>query len=231
MISEIAKNDLKRLRENGFNPTDEEIIKLNDIGIRIEAGKQTTPANHPRIGFAGNIAIHEPTIGGVLWYEDFGKDSARSDKTRMLTYLFMLAHCRNLDYLTSLEKPEEIQKCVKKWSKTVDATEMEIWRAILWVKFGEAGMDLEEVNKIKDDIDNEDLLKHLWMTVIAASGNLGVKPEDLMTQTQSNLLATLIQSNLHAHMPMKMSVADDYMKYMNVLNRIEKRCREETQNG
>lgn len=65
MLTETAKNDLAALRAAGFSPTDEEIVKLNDLAIRIERGKDTTPANMPRVAFAGNVVLHEPTIGAI----------------------------------------------------------------------------------------------------------------------------------------------------------------------
>lgn len=65
MLTETAKNDLAALRQQGFKPTDEEVVALNDLAIRIERGKDTTPANMPRVAFAGNIVLHEPTVGAM----------------------------------------------------------------------------------------------------------------------------------------------------------------------
>ena len=99
MFSELAKQDLISLRQQGFEPTDEEVVKLNDIALRLERGKHTTPANAPRVAFAGNVVFHEPTIGSIKWWHDFGRDSARSSDTSLLTYFFMLAHATNLEKL------------------------------------------------------------------------------------------------------------------------------------
>lgn len=65
MLAETARLDLAALRAAGFSPTDEEIIKLNDIALRIEHGKDTTAVNAPRTAFAGNVVLHEPTIGAL----------------------------------------------------------------------------------------------------------------------------------------------------------------------
>jgi hypothetical protein len=61
----MVKTDLELLRKNGFSPTDEEVVKLNDIALRIEKGKEISPVNMPRIAHAGNITLHEPTIGSM----------------------------------------------------------------------------------------------------------------------------------------------------------------------
>ena len=68
MLTELARQDLKALRAQGFNPTDEEIVALNDLAIRIERGQNTTPYNMPRIGFAGSCVLHEPTVGALQWW-------------------------------------------------------------------------------------------------------------------------------------------------------------------
>lgn len=63
----------------------------------------------------------------------------------------------------------------------------------------------------------------LWMNVIACAGALSVAPKDLMTVTHSELIALLIQANLHARFPMKQSVAKDYILYRQVMRKIEDR--------
>lgn len=231
MLTATAKNDLAALRQQGFNPTDEEIIKLNDLAIRIEQGKETTPANMPRIGFAGNVVLHEPTIGAIQWWNDFGSDAAFTSKGRLMTYFFMLANARRIDYLNQFQRPKDIRREVKKWKSKLDSTEQELWRAMMWVKFGSNEVEEEITNKISDSTENEQTMNDLWQNLITAAGSIGVTPDMLKTQTQSELVATLIQANIHARIPMKMSVAKDYIAYRLILRNIEDRCMKETENG
>lgn len=102
MFSELAKNDLIALRQQGFEPTDEEIIKLNDLGMQIEVGKDTTIVNHPRFAYAGNIVFHEPTIGALEWWWSVGHDAAWTAKGQLHTHFFMLAHARDIGLLCTL---------------------------------------------------------------------------------------------------------------------------------
>ena len=108
MLTKTAKNDLAALRASGFTPTDEEIIQLNDLALKIERGKDTTPVNMPRVAFAGNVVLHEPTIGAIQWWNDFGQDASLSNQWRMFTYLFMLANAKNLEILDGLQTPKQI---------------------------------------------------------------------------------------------------------------------------
>jgi hypothetical protein len=84
----------------------------------------------------------------------------------------------------------------------------------------------EESNTSKDE-DDDELLDKLWMNVIACAGALSVVPKDLMTVTQSELVALLVHANLHARMPMKKSVAKLYIAYKKLLREIEDRGKKE----
>ena len=99
MFSELAKQDLKRLNEQGYKPTYDEIIALNDLAVQIEAGKDTTAANHPRFAFAGNVVFHEPTVGALEWWWSYGHDAAWTQNGKLHTYFFMLAHARDVEML------------------------------------------------------------------------------------------------------------------------------------
>ena len=223
MLTKTAELDLIELRKKGCQPTDSEIVELNDLAVRLESGKDTTPCNHPRIGFAGNIILHEPTIGGLEWWNNYGSDSSWTNTGRIYTYFFMLANCRRLEYLNKFQIPKEIRKEVRKWRKTIQATESELWRALMWVKYGNENTDIENKKRVQSSLDSEESMNNLWGNVIVAAGALGISPNDLKTVTQSELLNTLIQANLHARIPMKKSVAQDYIAYTQLLKKIESR--------
>lgn len=223
MLTETAKNDLAALRQQGFKPTDEEIVELNDLAVRIERGKDTTPANMPRVGFAGNAVLHEPTVGALEWWNDYGQDADMIPDARMMTYFFMLAHARSLDYLATLQTPKDIRNAVKKWKKHIAATDKELWRAMMWVKYGANEVKAEYDARVKSTIDSEEAMDALWYTIIAAAGALGVSPDDLKTCTHSELVATLVEANLYARNPMKMSIAKDYIAYRQLMKKIEER--------
>lgn len=219
MFSELARNDLISLRLCGYNPTDEEIIKLNDLGNRIENGKATTAVNHPRTATAGSVVLHEPTIGGVEWWELYGRDTFVLNSSRLYGYFFMLSNCRDMDYLDSLRKPKDIARAVKAWKLTIDATEDELWRAMLYVKFG---------TDIPDATDNqkpdEDTVDVMWRKLIMVAGATHLKPDDLRTCVDSELTGMLVQASIQARLDVKPSIAELYIEYKQTLRQIEDRC-------
>ena len=135
----------------------------------------------------------------------------------------MLANARNLDYLNMLKRPKDVRNAVKMWRKNVDATFAELWRAMMWAKYGDEDVEADMKKCIKDSIENEHYMEMVWYNLIAAAGAVGVSPNDLKTQTHSELVATLVQANLHARIPMKQSIAEDYIAYRQLIKRIEER--------
>ena len=218
----MAKNDLMSLREQGYQPTDEEIIKLNDLALKIERGKETTPSNMPRIAVVGNVVLHEPTIGSIQWWENFGKNSSYGDEMKMMVYYWTLTYATEVDYLNKFKSHREIFKEVKKWSKKLTCTEEQLWKGLLWVKFGG---DNENPNdqKVKEILDDEQTMNYIWSIVLKVSSSTGIKVEELMTRTQTELSYMLVQSYILAHIPIKQSVADDYIAYRMLIKKIEER--------
>lgn len=230
MFAKLARIDIDNLRQQGFSPTDEEVIQLNDIAVRIENGKESTVVNRPRTAHAGSICLYEPTIGSLVWWNDFGKDAGQSDEQKMIVYFFMLAHAKDVKYLESLDNDAKILKEVKRWQKSVDATVGEMWRALLYVK---RAYDFDCDEDTNEKLSDEDFMEKLWMNVIACAGALSVTPDQLKCVTQSELVNLLIQANLHVRIPMKTSVAKDYIEYRQLMRKIEDRHnkKEDKENG
>lgn len=233
MLTELARIDIENLKQNGYEPTLEEIIKLNDLAIRIEKGKETSPHSSPRFAIAGNVVLHELTIGAEIWWNEIGKDVFLTDKGKLNAYFFLHAMAKDVEGLNDLKTPKEIKKTVKQWLKKVDATESELWRALLWVKFANEDYSTLQTDKIEIEhsLKDEKTLEILWTTVISSAGVLGITPKELMTYTQSQIMGMLIQSNLKAGIPMKQSVARDYIAYQQTLREIENRYQQQKEEG
>lgn len=221
MLSEIARHDLESLRAAGFAPTDAEVVALNDLGVRLERGKNTTVVNHPRMAVAGSVVLHEPTVGGVEWWLMYGKDAFVLNSSRLYGYYFMLAHCRDMERLNSLTRPKDITRAVRAWKRTIDATEDELFRAMLYAR----GADIEtDVDKTAT-VDDEEALASVWRKVIMVSGSTGIKPEDLRTCVDSELNALLVNAVMGSgRIEVKSCVADLYIAYKKCLRAIEDRC-------
>ena len=228
MLCEMARIDLASLRSAGYAPTDDEVVRLNDLAIRIEQGKHTTCANAPRSALCGNIVLHEPTVGALEWWHEFGRDAAWTVRGQMDVYFFALAHARDLDMLHALTSPHSIRRAVRMWRRTVAATEAELWRGLLWVKRAESVAEPPGGDKPQT---GDETLDRLAMIVIAAAGAVGVAPDALRTETPTRLVALIKAAQRQGASPIKTSVAKDYIAYQMLVKDIEKRGRKDADNG
>lgn len=193
-ITKLAKEDLERLRQNGYTPTDEEVVQLNDLARDIENGKDLTVVNAPRCQLVGeNTLLWEPTIGSDIWWHQIGSKCTTDNNFLTFVYFYSLANARNVDKLHELDGCKQIIKAVKKWIKTLCATEGELWSAVLYLKrLDEFKIDYNTKFSDKEYIDQ------LYSYVIQCASALGKTPDDLRTVTRSQLIELLIQANCRA---------------------------------
>lgn len=136
MISKLAKGDFEDLKAQGLNPTLEDFDRLNQIALRLEDGAETTCANFPRVGWAGDVPFFEPTLQAFAWYHGFAVRYAKNEETENTFWAFALAHAREPGYFRSLETPEAIEKAVGEWAAALPVTCDEIFRACRYAARG-----------------------------------------------------------------------------------------------
>ena len=71
MISQLAKGDYEDMIAAGLPATLEDFDRLNCIALRLTDGSETTAANFPRIGWAGDVPFFQPTCIAISWYLQF----------------------------------------------------------------------------------------------------------------------------------------------------------------
>lgn len=228
MLAKMAEIDLQKLRASGFNPTDAEIVRLNDLAVRIERGKHTTVANMPRTGCAGNVVLHEPTIAALEWWHQFGRDAAWTTRGKLNVYYWMLAHATDPDAFEGLEDARSIRRAVRHWLRKVFATDGELWRALIWVRSGENPIaEDDRPASVTDSVIDDETFNHVARLTIAAAGMLGVAPKDLKCETLPTLVALIARATQNSKTPMKQSVAKDYIAYQRTIRGIESHGRRE----
>lgn len=233
MIAKMVEVDLREMRKRGFAPTDDDVVRLNDLCIRIERGRQTTVANAPRSAIAGNVTLHEPTVAAIEWWHNYGRDSAMTTHGKLHAYYYMLAHATDASAFDGLESARDIRRAVRLWMRTVYATEGELWRALLYVRHGdEDGSEQPKGDALDRNALDDEAVERVYRMMIAAAGALGVAPAALRCETPTTLVSLLVEANVHARIPMKTSVARDYMAYQRIVHEIEARGRKGgTSNG
>lgn len=110
MKSEMAAEDLEEMREQGLNPSVDDIIRLNALGLKVELNPSSGEYYAlPRVSYLGNLTFREPTIGHAMWIDSVSRYISDSDLSSIVAveaYALSRPH-------TSLPDHHDRKLCVK----------------------------------------------------------------------------------------------------------------------
>ena len=192
MVSELAKGDWEELRSQGLNPTIEDFDRLNQLAIRLKDGDETTCANFPRVGWAGDIPFFEPTIQAFAWYHGVAIRFASDADTENTFWAFALAHARERGAFDALQTCEAIETAVGEWASTLPVTRDEVLRACRYAARGFDDADPARVgigNPVYRASRSEAAknLANVERVLTRACAALRVAPESVMHETPTRL--------------------------------------------
>ena len=197
VVSKLAKDDWLDLKEQGLNPTLEDFDRLNCIALRLKDGDETTCANFPRVGWAGDVPFFEPTIQAFAWYHGFAVRAAENTETENTLWSFALAHARKPHFFDSLTTPEAIDRAASAWAASLPVTREEVVRACRYAVCGfddaEAARPVPGDSSSGNPAHRADLsvaarnLANLEARLTDACAKLHANPADLQTETPTRL--------------------------------------------
>ncbi len=233
MVAELARGDWEDLRAAGLEPTLEDFDRLNLLAVRLEAGAETTPANHPRIGWAGDVPFHEPTVCAIMWLNDCARRASGDAETQQTFFWFACAHATTPSAFGGLETPEAIERAVKKWLRSVPCTVREMERAVRYAAWGlddaaPAETAMSRAHRMRANRTKaEENMERLERIVAQASAATGLSYLDMMMQTPSRLNAMVLAAQVEAGAVLKPATARMMVEYTATLNEIRQRLVEE----
>lgn len=232
MVAELARGDFEDMKAEGLNPTLDDFDRLNLLALRLEDGAETTPASHPRIGWAGDIPFHEPTAAALMWIHDC---VARldGDDARQAAFYFACAHATRPEAFAGLEAPKDIRRAVKSWLKTMPCTVREMARACHYAAWGfddavAADTELAKECRRRSGRDAAaENMDRLERTVSSAAVLTGMSYYDLLAQTPSRLNAMILSAQVDAGVCIKPNIARMQVRYSATLKEIRGRLERE----
>lgn len=233
MISELARGDFEDLKAQGLNPTLDDFDRLNQLALRLTDGAETTSANFPRVGWAGDIPFFQPTLAAFTWYHGYAARLAGDDETANTFWWFALAHAREPKFFDALRTRDEIEAAVKSWVESLPVTRDEIVRA---ARYAVAGFDDAVAAKPDEDpnprfrADRSAAAKNLERIedqLVAACAALHCAPDALMGETQTRLDALCEAAAVECGRPMSKDEAKLKADYDLTLREIARRLRGE----
>lgn len=233
VTSSLAAEDLQDLREEGLTPTDEDVIRLHALALKISDGPETTAYNAPRFAIAGGVVFWEPTMAAFYWYA-YAKRFADDEPTEDWLFAFACAHGRERGYLDNLHDPEEIQVALGQFIGSVTATKAEVDNAVYFAAVGINAAKPEPTGLMKqrekdETPDRREMRNFAAMEdrLASAAAATGLTFDDLMCQTPSRLCAMIYAAHVQAGMELTKTTSKAHADYLATLKAIAERLRAE----
>lgn len=200
MISKLAKGQIETWRADGLEPSYDDIIRLNDLGLRVERGSDMFSfAAVPRMAFLGDRILREPTIARRIWLDTVQPIFADDLQSK----IYLIAFVLGADELPSTFDPKRIKDAVEKYrdDALLGCTETQILAAIDWCLNGDKVQadDLEsEAKKQVDSVydvpcEDESLAKHLLLAAMSDGMPQAVADYALQDDLQRMVLLAAMQ--------------------------------------
>ena len=225
------------MKAEGLNPTLDDFDRLNQLALRLEDGAETTPANHPRIGWAGDVPFHEPTACALMWLQDYAGHVPCDEETQQNFFYFACAHATDPSAFDGLETPKQIEKAVRAWLRKVPCTVREMARACHYATWGfddavaaPTEMKLEYMRRTGRTEAMENLAR-VERVMAQAAASTGLSYFDLLAQTPSRLNAMVVAAQVEAGAKVSRDVAKAQVDYSATLREIRTRLEKERADG
>lgn len=238
-VSKLARDDFEELQAQGLNPAIEDFDRLNQIALRLTDGAETTAANFPRVGWAGDVPFFEPTLAAFAWYHGYAVRVAANAETENTLWAFALAHAREPQAFDALKTADEIDKAVSAWAASLHVTHEEVVRACRYAVrgFDDAEAAKGESGNPRYRADRSEAAKNLARVeaqLREACAALKCAPDALMGETQTRLSAICEAAAVEAGRPVSRDEAKLRADYDLTLREITlrlKKAKEAADNG
>lgn len=206
MISQLAKGDYEDMIAAGLPATLEDFDRLNCIALRLTDGSETTAANFPRIGWAGDVPFYQPTCIAISWYLQFVERAPLDGATKDACWWFALQHGREISAFAGMETPGHICTAVNKWLGSLPVTRDEIARACRYAVSGfddatpakTPAKEAEDAN-LTDLEKREQSIADISLSVSCAAASTGIESDVLLKETPSRLALMVAESRRLHH--------------------------------
>lgn len=143
MISETAIEDLADLRAEGLAPTDADVIRLNALGLKLEAAHKKRPLDStfylPRVAvLADSVSFRQPTIGHEIWLDRVNRVIS-IDENDIDTGLALRAFClsRPSSELPDPDSPAKVIEAISAYARDLSPyTSDQVYAALSYVMYG-----------------------------------------------------------------------------------------------
>lgn len=132
----MAREDIELLQSQGITLTIEQIVILNALGLRAECGAEAADLiQAPRVGWAGDTPLYEPTIAAQRWLDEFGLHWWHGQSSIIAT-AWACAHCMAPRFFADKTNERNVRRLIEQWQDNLDCTVGQLTIALNYVLEG-----------------------------------------------------------------------------------------------
>lgn len=152
MCSELAKEDIEALLDEGCIVHPEDVIRLNALGLRLQKRPDFRFSTLPRVAMCGEVRFSQPTIEQDIFLDNILQLFSKDEGTVIALEAYVLAHPEEDWSKTKLFPRVFAFKCAR-WIKKHLGKETagKVRAALDFVKYGMNPMDGEFPVYVKDE--------------------------------------------------------------------------------
>jgi hypothetical protein len=225
MVCQMAMDDIGLLAERGIAVTPEEIIRLNAVGLRVASNPSCADVvAAPRIGWAGAVAIHQPTVQADVWLEESAKRWFDGDVFASAC-AFAYAHGRDRGFFSRpvMQDRESALIEIGKWNAALAVTGEELKAAYDYAVSGNdaAAGEVAATKPAADGGAKPSVLDDIYDMLCEASA-CGLSRADCESVSWTELSAILLKWHRNAGGSMDRITARAHGEYIMTLAEITK---------
>lgn len=132
----MAREDIELLQSQGITLTIEQIVTLNALGLRAERGPEAADlVQAPRVSWAGNAPLYEPTIAAQRWLDEFGLHWWHGQSSIIAT-AWACAHCMAPRFFADKTDERRVRSLIEQWQDGLECTVGQLFTALSYVVDG-----------------------------------------------------------------------------------------------
>ena len=122
MLSRMAEEDIKYLSGLGVCLSPSQIVFLNSLALKVEFGVESSSLVHsPRVAWAGDIPLYEPSIQLQVWFRDFAMVWWNGQSLDLALY-WACNHSSTPGFFSAWNNERQTRKEIEKWQRGLTCT-------------------------------------------------------------------------------------------------------------
>lgn len=152
MVSEIAREDIQALLDEGCIVHPEDVVRLNALGLKLEKRPDFRFSTLPRVAMCGDVRFSQPTIEQDIFLDNILQLFSKDEGTVIALEAYVLSHPEKDWSKTKMFPRLFAAKCARWIKKHLGKETVGKVRAALdFVKYGMNPMDGEFPVYVKDE--------------------------------------------------------------------------------